>query len=113
MSAGFYFDEQVHGVLARTLARRGVDVLTAQQDHHGAEEDVVVFERAIDLGRVLVSSDYDMLAIAAGYLAAGKEFTGLLFLRRASIQQHLESLEYIAKEAEPNELFNTVLRLPL
>ena len=113
MSIRFYFDEHVHGVLAKTLPQRNVAVLTVQQDHHDAEEDSVIFERALALGRVLVSNDADMLAIAATYIAEGRHFNGLLFLLRAPIRRHLESLEYIATDAVPQELFNTVLRLPL
>lgn len=113
MSVSLYFDEHVHGALAKALAERKVDVLTVQRDRHDAEEDFVVFERAIQLGRVLVSSDSDMLSLATDYLREGRPFTGLLYLRRASIQRHLESLEYIGSENEPRELFDTILRLPL
>jgi hypothetical protein len=113
MSVALYHDEHVHGILARALTQRGVDVITVQQDGYGAAEDSAVFERAMALGRVLVSSDSDMLDIAAAYWSEGRHFNGLLYLRRATIRQHLESLEYVGTTVEPHELFNTVLRLPL
>ncbi|HZO87006.1 MAG TPA: DUF5615 family PIN-like protein [Chthonomonadaceae bacterium] len=48
-----YTDENVDGAIIRQLRRRGVDVLTAQQDGHMRTDDPIVLDRATTLGRVL------------------------------------------------------------
>ena len=112
MSIRLYFDEHVNGALARALRRHNVDVLTVQQDGLEGEPDPVIFERATELGRVLVSFDRDMVAIADEHVTLELDFAGLLFLRRATIGQHVDNLEYLAT-LEPMEFFNKILFLPL
>ena len=61
-------DVHVPHAITRGLRRRGVDVLTAQED--GATEmlDPDLLDRAASLGRILFTRDQDLLAIAASRL---------------------------------------------
>lgn len=113
MSRPFYFDEHVHAVIAKGLRARGIDVLTVQEDGLAGSPDRVVFKRAQELNRILVSNDEDMLAIAAEDLRKGAAFHGLLFLIRAPLRQHIESLELIALLAGEEETAGKVWFLPL
>ena len=82
-------------------------------DGFAATPDERVFQRAIDLNRVLVSQDTDMLILAHQFLKTGHPFTGLLFLNLADLRQHIDSLTYVAESAIPEELANSVWFLPL
>jgi hypothetical protein len=43
----FYFDENIDGPVAKGLRRRGVNVLTAQDDGHRQTDDRVLLGRAL------------------------------------------------------------------
>jgi predicted nuclease of predicted toxin-antitoxin system len=45
-------DENVPGAITEALKKRGLDVLTVQEDGLTSAPDPVVFKRAIELGRV-------------------------------------------------------------
>jgi len=113
MSISFYFDEHVHGAITRTLQARGVDVITVQDDGLAGDSDAHVLVRANALGRILVSNDADMLEIAVGYQRAGTVFNGLLFLTRAPLREHVDSLELISLLATVEEVRNGIWYLPL
>ena len=113
MSIAFFFDENVNGILAKALRRRHVDVLTVQWDGLDSQPDPVVFARSIELNRVLVSNDQDMLAIAGDHMDRNVPFPGLLFLNTARLREHLESLEYIARTGEPEDFANCIWYLPV
>ena len=65
MSVALYMDEQVRGELTDGLRRRGVDVMTVQEDGREGAPDPAVLARASELGRVLFSQDRHMLGHAA------------------------------------------------
>lgn len=46
MSVRFYMDEHVHGAVTSGLRRRGVDVLTAQEDGQTGADDDSLLDRA-------------------------------------------------------------------
>ena len=62
MSVALYMDVHVRWAITAGLRRRGVDVLTAQQDGAARFEDPALLDRATQLGRVLVSQDDDLQA---------------------------------------------------
>ena len=62
MSVALYMDVQVRWAITAGLRRRGVDVLTPQQDGAARFEDPALLDRATQLGRVLVSQDDDLQA---------------------------------------------------
>lgn len=55
-----YTDADVHGPLVEALSSRGWDVLRAVDPFPEGTDDVVHFERAAQLGRVMVSNDRDV-----------------------------------------------------
>lgn len=65
MSVALYMDVHVPYPVTSALLARRVDVLTAQWDDTTRLPDPESLDRASALGRVLVSSDEDLLAEAA------------------------------------------------
>jgi len=61
----FYMDEHVPRAITEGIRRRGSDVLTVQDDGATGADDVAVLERALALGRVVVTSDADFKIEAA------------------------------------------------
>ena len=64
MSLGLYMDVHVPLPITRGLRRRGVDVLTAQEDQTTRLPDPELLRRARELGRILFSQDEDLIAEA-------------------------------------------------
>jgi hypothetical protein len=67
------------------------------------------------LGRVLFTQDDDLLAEAAKRQQDSILFQGIIYAHqlRISIGACVNDLEIIAKAAEPDELMNSVIFLPL
>jgi hypothetical protein len=65
----FYFDVHVPLTVAAQLAKRGIDVLSAQADHSSTLPDHQLLERASDLGRIMVTSDTRFRALAERWQA--------------------------------------------
>jgi hypothetical protein len=101
--------------ITRGLRRRGVDVLTSQQDGTARLPDDQLLDRATDLGRLLFTRDPDLLAEAVARLRTGKTFATVIFARQiqVSIGQCITDLEIIARTADPDEAINQVVYLPL
>ena len=66
MSLALYMDVHVRRQITEGLRRRGVDVLTAQDDGTTELADPELLDRAPELGRVLFGQDEDLLTVAAG-----------------------------------------------
>ncbi len=64
MSLDLYMDVHVPLPVTRGLRRRGVDVLTAQEDNAQRLPDPQLLDRATGLGRLLFSEDSDLVAEA-------------------------------------------------
>ena len=62
-------DHHVPSAITAGLRKRGVDVLTAEEDGSARLDDDPLLNRATSLGRVLFSQDQDLLAIAHWRLA--------------------------------------------
>jgi len=62
MSLGLYMDVHVPLPITRGLRRRGVDMLTAQDDNTQRLPDPQLLDRATSLGRLLFSEDSDLVA---------------------------------------------------
>jgi len=115
MSAAYYMDVNVSMSITTGLRRRGIDVVTSQEDGTRSDDDEVVLTRATDLHRVLVSHDADLLTITRQWQTSGRHFEGLVFIpqRGSSIGQCVIDLELIASCCVPSELANQVIFLPL
>jgi hypothetical protein len=115
MSLGFYMDEQVPRQITEGLRRRGVDVLTIQDDGRTGEDDPEVLDRAREIGRVLFTRDDDFLAEAARRQSIGERFSGVVYAHqlRVTIGQCIADLETIADACDLDEFANRVEYLPL
>jgi len=78
-------DHHVPTAITAELRRRGIDVLTAQEDGSDQLDDDLLLERARQLDRVLFSQDRDLLRIATEWLRSGRDFIGLVYAHQLSI----------------------------
>lgn len=115
MTVKLYMDVHVRWSVTDGLRRRGVDVLTAQEDGSAKLEDAPLLDRATSLGRVLFSQDEDLLREATYRQRTDIPFAGVIYAHqlRITIGQAIDDLELIAKVAEPSNLENRVEFLPL
>lgn len=81
MPASLYMDEQVDSRVTQGLRRRGIDVLTVQEDGHQSAGDPSVLDRAATLNRVLFTHDRHFLAEAARRRRVGEFLRALSLLR--------------------------------
>jgi hypothetical protein len=111
----YYMDVHVPAAITEGLRRRGLDVLTSQEDGTREADDEDLLTRATDLGRTLVSQDQDLLRIASAWQQAGRAFSGVVFSPQqgTSIGRCVEDLELLATCCTPGEILNRVLFLPL
>ncbi|HXJ56126.1 MAG TPA: DUF5615 family PIN-like protein [Verrucomicrobiae bacterium] len=84
MSLGLYMDVHVPLAITRGLRRRGVDVLTAQQDGTTRLLDPELLDRAAALGRMLFSQDEDLIAEAVHRQRNGKPFATVVYARNST-----------------------------
>lgn len=105
MSLAFYMDENVPVAIADGLRSRNVNVLTVQEDGLTSYPDPMVFDRAVQLSRIVFSMDQDFLAEAKHRQQAGEAFPGVVFARQSkvSIGTCVTDLELIAKLGKPEE----------
>ncbi|WP_233749026.1 DUF5615 family PIN-like protein [Leptodesmis sichuanensis] len=110
-----YMDENVPLAITKGLRSRQVDVLTVQEDSLTSYPDPVVFDRAVQLNRVVFSMDQDFLVEANHHQQLGATFPGVIFARqgRVSIGICVAELELVAKLGKPEEFANQVWYLPL
>lgn len=115
MSHALYCDQHVPGPIALGLRRRGIEVVTAEEDGTKRLDDERLLARATSLGRVLVSYDADFAVIAAAWQREGRPFAGIIRITRQDLPygQLIDDLELIAKLAAPDEVANRILYLPL
>ena len=110
-----YLDVHVPTAIAAELRRRGVDVLTAQEDNTTELEDDDLLIRASSLGRLLFTQDIRFKALAEDWQRETRPFAGLVFGHQlhGSIGQYIRDLELIAKATEPQDWNGQVEKLPL
>src|SRR5262245_26981093 len=115
MPLRYYMDVDVPAAITAGLRRRGIDVLTSQEDGTRDADDERLLGRATQLQRILITQDEDFLRIAAAWQAAEWEFFGLVFAPQAvgGIGRYIDDLELIACCCEQSELMGMVRRLPL
>ncbi len=115
MAIALYMDVHVHRAITDGLRHRGVDVLTAQEDGTDQFDDDKLLDRSTERGRVLFTFDDDLLREARHRQSASIPFAGVIYahLLRISIGPCIDDLELIARVAEPEEVRDQVLFLPL
>jgi hypothetical protein len=115
VSARLYFDVHVPKAITRELRRRGVDVLTAQEDGSGQMPDPDLLDRAGALDRVHFSRDADLLREAARRLRSGVAFAGVIYAHqmKATIGQCVRDLDLLADCGDPDDFRGQIIYLPL
>jgi hypothetical protein len=110
-----YLNHHVPVAVRDGLRRRGVDVVTAEEDQSARLDDDVLLARARDLGRVLVTQDDDFLVIAADWQQANRPFAGVAYGHqlRVTIGQAVRDLALLAEALEPGDMMSRVVYLPL
>jgi uncharacterized protein DUF5615 len=109
-----YFDHNVNQAVIHGLRLRGLDVLTAFEDGAHQLPDPDLLDRATALGRVLVSSDNDLVIEARRRQHAGVHFAGVVFAPQAlAIGLCVEQLEVLAGAGEAQEFIGSLEFLPL
>ena len=114
MPAKLYMDVHVPQAVTNQLRRRGVDVLTAQEDEAAILDDADLLARATQLGRVIVTQDIRFCATAQSWQAQSRPFAGLVFAHPLTITigQLVRDLEILALASLDGECDNQVFRLP-
>jgi hypothetical protein len=109
-----YLDVHAPRAIAHQLRRRGVDVLTAQEDGHDNVPDEVLLARATVIERLVFTQDIRFKFLAEQWQADSKAFAGLAFGHqlRGTIGMYVEDLTLIAQASDPSEWLNQVVYLP-
>ena len=114
MAHAFYMDHSVHGAIVRGLRRRGVDVLTAQEDDYHAMPDPSIIDRATELGRIAFSQDRDFLRDGTRRQREGVPFYGVIYARQdGPIGTYIEDLHVISELEGLENLHGIVRYLPM
>jgi hypothetical protein len=115
MAVALYFDHHIPKAITRGLRLRDVECLTAFEDNAAESSDPDLLDRAMALGRVLVTSDRDFLIEAERRQVMGLEFAGIIYAHplRVSVRTCIDDLETIAKVGQPQDFENLVQFLPL
>lgn len=115
MPVPLYFDVHIPRAIRDQLLRKGVDVLTAQEDHAETLSDDELLERATQLGRVLFTQDIRFKALAQDWQRQGKPHAGLLYGHQSTtlVGKYVQDLELIAKASDSADWNNVVEHLPM
>lgn len=115
MSLKLYMDENVPHQITVGLRLRDVDVLSVQEDNRSGQSDPRIFDRAVELDRVMFSRDDDMLVLARKQQNSGIAFPGVVYARPrdTSIGDCVRDLELISKACFEEDCRNRVQYLPL
>lgn len=91
--------------------RRGIDVLTAQEDETLTLPDDRLLERSTEL---LFTPVIRFRVLAEEWQHQGKNFSGLIFGHQlgGTIGQFVKDLELIAQTSDPEEWLNTIESVP-
>lgn len=113
MSLGLYMDVHVPLPITRGLRRRGVDVLTAQEDGTTRFTDTDLLRRARERGRILFSQDEDLIVEAAQCQRAGAPFATVVFARQLdlSIGRCIADLEALVQVARSEDAEGQIIFL--
>ena len=110
-----YMDVHVKAAITAGIRRRGINVVTAQEDRATRLEDAPLLDRATALERVLFSQDDDLLVIARARQIQGVFFAGLIYGHQlaATIGKYVLDLEVICTVLDPEDMTNRIEYLPL
>jgi Domain of unknown function (DUF5615) len=114
MTIALYMDVHIPQSITIQLRRRGIDVLTAQEDGTIELPDDELLDRSTAVGRVLFTQDIRFRALAQDWQREGKPFGGLIFGHQlgGTIGQFVKDLEFIAQASDLEDWQNMVEYIP-
>ena len=103
-----YTDADVHGPLIKALRKAGWDIVRAIDEFPEGALDLAHFERAVVLGRILVTNDEDQEIIANSWYREGRQFPGVVAWRQKVYTEmtHGEIVEAFEKLAASDDPFS-------
>jgi hypothetical protein len=115
MAISLYMDQHVPHPITEQLRRRGVDVLTVQDDDMSKADDDEIIERATQLGRVAFTMDDDFYRESAKLQREGIQFSGVIYAHQlgVSIGDCVRDLHIACEAGMPEDFANLIERLPL
>jgi hypothetical protein len=101
-----YTDADVHGPFIKALKKAGWDIVRGIDALAEGADDPSHFERAVALGRVLVTNDEDHDVIANQWFRAGRSFPGVVSWRQKTYRlmtnaELVEVFERLAAQDNP------------
>lgn len=114
MTVALFMDVHVPWAITDQLRRRGVDVLTAQEDGTTESKDHELLARCHQLQRLIFTQDIRFKALAEDWQQRGEPFAGLLFGHQfgGTIGDYVRDLELIAKASVLADWSNAIAHLP-
>jgi hypothetical protein len=114
MSLRYMMDEHLPVDITARLLAAGVDVLTVQEDGAAGMPDVELLERAMALGREMVTQDTDFLVEAARRQRSGIPFCGIFYAHQDERMNRVyaEWLEMYATLENPADVAGRVIFIP-
>ncbi|MDQ3753368.1 MAG: DUF5615 family PIN-like protein [Acidobacteriota bacterium] len=114
MPLTLYMDVHVPRAITNGLRRRGVDVVTAQEDGSAELDDPSLLDRATTLNCPLYTQDDDLLTEARSRQIEGETFAGVIYSHqlRSPIGKCVDDLELIAQTFDPDDLKERVEFIP-
>lgn len=114
MALALFMDVHVPAALTYQLRRRGVDVLTAQEDNASRRPDAELLNRATELGRLMVTQDIRFRVLAEEWQGRQQPFAGLVYGHQTlTIGQLVTDLDLIANCLSTEDVAHQVIHLPL
>lgn len=98
-----FTDENVDGSLIRALIARGWDVMRAVDVFGERTDDAVLFDYAAEHGRVFVTGDRPVEAIAIRWLREGRSYRGMIRCPTGamSVGERVAGFDKLAEEEDP------------
>ncbi|MGA9995089.1 MAG: DUF5615 family PIN-like protein [Pyrinomonadaceae bacterium] len=114
MPLALYMDVHVPRAITNGLRRRGIDVITAQEDNATTLDDSQLLDRATALNRSLFTQDDDLLTEAHKRQTEGARFAGVIYSHQlhSPIGRCVNDLEIIAQACEIEDLMNRIEFIP-
>jgi predicted nuclease of predicted toxin-antitoxin system len=108
-----YADECVDGRVLAGLRRRGIDIVSAQDEGLLSTPDQQHMQRASELGRVVVTADQDFLAIVSDLRRRGGPFPGLFYIQHGTpVGETVRNIADAAEILDPPDMENWVEWIP-
>lgn len=100
-------DENTARGIADALASHGWDVVRGIRAVEQGTEDEILLNKAVELGRVLLTRDVDLEVLAHRWMREWRPFPGIIFWRQEARQQKstlgevVQAVEELAAEESP------------